>query len=94
MDDVCWGMGDLYMKKRQYAEAECQFRLAHRMVPAQFVPLHRLMRLYLQTGQPDKAKKIAVKIVEQPVKVKTNVTEHIKKEANALLNSEFSSDPF
>jgi O-antigen ligase len=84
---LCCNMGDLYMKKQQYPEAEYLFWQAHNMVPSQFVPLHRLMQLYVKTGQADKAKELAVMIIQQPVKVKTNVTDQIKKEANRIIQS-------
>ncbi|MDR1673003.1 MAG: hypothetical protein LBS09_06045 [Bacteroidales bacterium] len=58
--------------------------IAYRMLPASNVP--GLLAA--------KVKEVAVKIVEQPVKVKTNVTERIKNEANALLNGNLTSDIF
>lgn len=81
-------MGDLYAGMRRYAEAEQCYRLARNMMPAAFVPLQQLMTLYAETEQPEKAKAIAEAIVRQPVKVKTNVTDQIKKEAIDFLEHE------
>ena len=80
-------MGDLLLQEHQYQEAEQSYMLAYHMMPAAFVPLHRLMKLYVKTGQNDKAKAVAESIIQQPVKVKTNVTDRIKNEAIEILKN-------
>lgn len=85
-------MGDLYRKERRYGEAEQHYRLAYYSMPATFVPLHRLMKLYIETEQTDKAKSTAETICRQPVKVKTNVTDRIKREAIEFLNENNNYD--
>jgi len=78
-------MGDMHLKEQRCAEAERCYLLAHDMTPAKLAPLQLLLELYTETGQTEKAKKIAKTIVNQPVKVKTNVTDQIKKEAMDVL---------
>lgn len=80
-------IGNLHFKERRYAEAERCYLLARNMTPAAFAPLQQLMTLYMETGQKDKVRTVAEIIVEQPVKVKTNVTDRIKKEANEFLSN-------
>jgi tetratricopeptide (TPR) repeat protein len=84
---VMCDMGDMYQREGKYELAEKHYLLAHHMVPAKFIPLHKLLTLYVETGQREKTRKTAKKISEKPVKVKTNVTDRIKREAEKILTS-------
>ena len=84
---VMCDMGDLHKKKNEYECAETCYMLAHNMVPAKFVPLQKLLLLYVETEQIEKAYQIAYEILKKPVKVNTNMTDMIKKDAERVLKA-------
>lgn len=62
-------MGELYMEKGDYKQAEYYFQIAKNMIPNRFYPLSQLLRIYDMTHQKGKGTKIAKEILSKKVKV-------------------------
>jgi O-antigen ligase len=83
--DVQMLLADNYSNLKQWDKAENHYIRAADMCPARFLPLSKLMNLYDTTGQNDKAKKMALKIIDKPVKVQSPTVSRIKMEAKERL---------
>ncbi|WP_336838264.1 O-antigen ligase family protein [Sphingobacterium siyangense] len=72
-------LGKVYQSLGQSEEAERSLIKATAMNPKLFVPLSKLMLFYKETGQYEKCREIAGKIIRKPVKIPSKVVENIKK---------------
>lgn len=79
-------MGNNSINLLHYKEAEIHFRLAYNMCPVRFVPLYELMLLYQETGERERAVKIAKEICKKKIKVDSNKVKFIRHEAFKLIN--------
>ena len=79
-------MGDLYLKKGDFINAEKHYKIAAHMCPCKFVPLQSLHEVYLASGNDEKAMSIARIIVDKPMKVPTQSVKLIRYKMKKYLN--------
>lgn len=84
--DIQLLIADSYCQLKDYKQAERHYILASQMCPKLFLPLYELINLYKVIGNEAKAKKIALQILEKPVKVNSPVVDEIKQEMREFLN--------
>lgn len=84
-NDLQLQLADNYLKLKEYKKAENCFLLASNMIPARFIPLYRLAKLYEETNQIIKARKIAKKILAKPIKITSTEIIMIRAEMKELL---------
>lgn len=70
-------LGELYYKQNKYDEAERYFNHAHNMCPVRFLPLYRLFQMYKKIGDKDKARQMGLRILNKPIKVKSETIDNI-----------------
>lgn len=71
-------LGDIYMKKSEFALAESHYKQAALMCPCRFIPLYQLFNLYRKNGNKDKAYFVAQQIDRKPVKISSATVRQIK----------------
>lgn len=62
-------LGDIYLKKEDYAKAESHYKRAAEMIPCRFTPLMALYDTFTALGDEHMAKDIAEHILAKPIKV-------------------------
>jgi len=77
-------LGDSYKELKKHKCAEKAYKTASNMVPNRFYPEYLLAKLYSETGQKEKAKTMAEKIIAKPVKVNSLKIEEIKQEMREI----------
>ncbi len=94
-----WGDYDLQMlmadncrELQQYSDTEKHLKKAAAMCPIKFMPLYRLIELYLETGRKEEARILAQKIVNKKIKIPSPIINSIKNKMRNLLNEPNSSD--
>lgn len=80
-------IGNNYKNMEEYEKAENMYFLAFHTVPNRHYPLYLLMKLYIDSGFPEKAKVIAEILLEKPVKVESTAIEEMLEEARRILDS-------
>lgn len=85
--DLQLQMADNYQKMKQYKEAEKCLILASEMIPNRFIPLYRLAKLYEETNQLPKARKVAKQLINKPVKIMSPDIMNIRVEMQELINN-------
>ena len=80
-------MGNNYKNMGDYEKAENMYYLAFHTVPNRHYPLYLLMKLYTDSGDPEKAKTMAEILLEKPVKVESLAIEEMLEEARKTLDS-------
>ncbi len=97
--DILWADYDLQMlmadnclQLRQYSDTEKHLKKAAAMCPVKFMPLYRLVELYLKTGRKEEARVLAQKILDKKVKIPSLVINSIKIKMRNLLNAPDSLD--
>lgn len=78
--DVQLLLADNYLNRKDYQQAEKCLLLASQMCPNRFLPLYKLVNLYIQTGRQSEASGLAAEIVRKPVKVPSYTIKKIKKD--------------
>ena len=78
-------IGDYYAEQGAFHQAEEYYRIAALMIPTRLTPNYRLWKLYLQQGRGDEAGKIALHILNQPLKVENTFTIRVKNEVRKKL---------
>ena len=63
------------------------------MVPGLLLPKYLLAKLYVESGETEKAKTTALEILNSPVKVKSTATNEIIKEMRNILKSTSEHNP-
>lgn len=63
------------------------YQKGFRVMPNRLYPLHKMMLLYAKTGQQKKARIISKRILSFPVKIESNATKEMKKDALEVWNS-------
>jgi tetratricopeptide (TPR) repeat protein len=84
--DLQLQMADNYQKMKQYNEAEKCLILASEMIPSRFIPLYRLAKLYEETNQNPKARRIAKQLLSKNVKIMSPEIMEIKDEMQEFIN--------
>lgn len=75
----------IYAEQGAFHQAEEYYRIAALMIPTRLTPNYRLWKLYLQQGRGDEAGKIALHILNQPLKVENTFTIRVKNEVRKKL---------
>jgi O-antigen polymerase len=78
-------LGDSYQALKKYDLAEQAYITASDMVPNRMYPKYLLAKMYLNTHDTLKAKQVAKKIIEMPVKVPSQATTQMKNEMVKIL---------
>ncbi|MDR0334250.1 MAG: O-antigen ligase family protein [Dysgonamonadaceae bacterium] len=86
--DVQMLLADNYSNLKQWDKAEAHYLKAADMCPVRFVPLSKLMNLYDAIGQNDKTERMALKIIDKPVKIESSTIRSIKFEAREKINNQ------
>lgn len=79
-------LGNNYKALKQYSNAEKSYLLAYYMTPAKFYPQYLLVKLYDDTGQEEKAIKVAKDLLSKKIKTKSTAINEIKKEMLQIIN--------
>ena len=81
-------LGNSYVGLGEYENAASCFTKASLIMPVKFYPKYRLVKIYQETHQNEKAINLAREIVNMPVKVPSDIITNIKKEMQELLDSQ------
>ena len=89
--DVQMLKADNYKKQHDFYKAKDCYTLASRMCPNRFIPLYELANIYDSINQPDRALKLAIEIVNKPVKIPSatisSIKMKMKKRAEGILTN-------
>ncbi len=80
-------MGDSYKALGQTDKAEKAYLYAYHMIPSRFYPKYLLAKLYDETGQKEKAVKIAKELLNKKVKIQSTAIEEIREEMRKIISS-------
>lgn len=78
-------IGNNYKDMKQYDMAEQAYRRAFSVMPNRLYPLFKLMQLYQDSGNKQKAQTMAKRVVEMKPKVESPATRDMKKKAMNIL---------
>ena len=84
--DLYMFLGNSYKGLNQYEKAERNYLHASFMIPHRFYPKYLLVKLYLDTGQKIKARKLAREMVNMEVKIPSAIVSGIREEMKKILN--------
>lgn len=87
--DVQMLLADNYSQMKEFRKAEHHYLLTSRMCPNRFLPLYHLVKLYDQTGRQDEARRLALQIIDKPIKVPSYTVDKIKREMEEYLQENF-----
>lgn len=79
-------LGTIYHDKLMYDDSVHHYKKAALMCPNRFIPLEKLMDVYMTCGKRSDCYQIAVTIVEKPVKVPSINVQIIKRKAKGIIN--------
>ena len=68
-------------------KAEKAYLHAWQMIPSRFYPKYLLAKLYDETGQKDKAVKVAQELLNKNVKIDSRAIEKIKQEMRTIVEA-------
>lgn len=71
-------LGTIYMRKKEYRQAELHYIKASFMCPCRFIPLYQLFCLYQEQGNESLAYDFAKRIEAKEVKVSSTTVKQIK----------------
>ena len=80
-------MGNNFKEMGDYTKAESMYIRASQIVPNRHYPLYLLMKLYHETGQTEKAKFMALSLINKPVKVQSTAIREMHLEARKIITS-------
>lgn len=86
--DVQMAMGDNHLRLKEPDKALQCYGTASAMCPNRFLPMHRLMTLYAENGQFQKARTAAQQILAMPVKIPSPKVSQIKTSAAKHLSDQ------
>lgn len=86
--DLFLHLGAGYEGIANWDKAIESYEMASRLIPHKFYPKYRLVYLYHQLGERDKAFGLAQNLVRSPAKVNSEVIVQIKSEMRAFVNQE------
>ena len=90
--DLTMLMADNCLKMQRYAEAEQYYRKTSAMCPVKFMPLYKLVELYLTTGRDEEARNLAQKILDKEVKINSLTIHSIKNKMATIIMSATNQD--
>ncbi len=79
-------LGTIYQDKLMYDDAVHHYVRAALMCPNRFIPLEKLMDVYMTCGKRSDSYQIAQTILEKPVKVSSINVQIIKRKAKGIIN--------
>lgn len=79
-------MADNYRQMHQYRDAEACLRRSMYTLPNRHYPVYLLAKLYQETGQSDKAKKMAQMVLDKTAKVNSTAIRQMKIEMQQMLS--------
>lgn len=83
---ICYDIGKCYEKLGNYKKAEEYWEIAANMVPAKFKPKYLIAKMYFENGQKQKAKKIALNLLNnKKVKVYSIEVHQILEELKEII---------
>ena len=77
-------MGKNYQAMREYDMAEANFRKAALIVPNRVYPHYLLMKMYIETGNKEKALESAETVLTKEPKVQSTAIREMREEAEAM----------
>jgi O-antigen ligase len=80
-------LGNSYTGINDLDKAANCFQKASDLMPIKFYPKYRLVKIFIQKGEIEKAKSLAREIIEMKVKIPSEVIKGIRKEMEELLES-------
>ena len=83
-ENYCW-LGEYFLAKKDYKQAETTLRTAADMIPTRIRPKYQLWQLYVETENLPAALEIAQKIINTPVKVESVYTLKVKTQMKKYL---------
>jgi tetratricopeptide (TPR) repeat protein len=84
---VYTALGDSYKATGQNIKAERAYLHAWYMNPSRFYPKYLLAKLYDESGQTAKAKRIAIELLKKEIKVESTAVKQIKDEMQNIINN-------
>lgn len=81
-------LGELYEQVGEVRKAESSYLKASCMCPNRFLPLYRLVKLCVKSGNDSEALLIANKILEKPIKIPSHTIDVIRKEMKEYVEKE------
>ncbi len=78
-------MGNNYKDMKHYDLAEQAYNKAFSVMPNRLYPLYQLMLLYQDSGNRQKAKAMAKRVIEMKPKIESRLTKEMKEKAKELL---------
>ena len=78
-------IGNYYADKGRYEHAEKYYKKAAFMIPTRLMPNYLLWKLYLHQGRSNEAEKMALYILNQPLKVENTFTIRVKNEVRKAM---------
>jgi tetratricopeptide (TPR) repeat protein len=82
-------MGKNHQALKRYGEAEKCFLKATHIVPNRMYPYYLLAKMYLESGQKEKAGKMASIVLTKEPKVHSTAVEEMRREMKRLLGCKF-----
>jgi tetratricopeptide (TPR) repeat protein len=79
-------MGKNYQAMKEYELAEASLQKSTRIVPNRLYPWYLLMKLYIETGEDEKARKMADIVLTKEPKVQSTAVKEMRKEAGRVKN--------
>ncbi len=79
-------LGDSYRELKKIDKAEESYLQAYYMVPHKFYPKYKLVKMYYEIGEYNKAKKLAYELLQKEVKVNSKAISEIKEELLKILD--------
>lgn len=78
-------MGNNYKDMKHYELAEQAYHKAFAVMPNRLYPLYQLMLLYSESGDKQKEKAMARRVIDMKPKIESPATRDMKKNAEELL---------
>ncbi|TAJ10998.1 hypothetical protein DMA11_18350 [Marinilabiliaceae bacterium JC017] len=79
-------LGESYKALKEYEKAEKAYLAAFYMVPHKFYPKYLLAKMYVESGQKEKAIQTARELMEKKIKVQSTAIQQIKDEMQKILD--------
>jgi hypothetical protein len=79
--------GNNFLKLKKYDLAEEAYRKANYVTPCKQYPLYLLAKLYMQKGEIERARNLALKLVNKPLKIKTEANMDMIQEMTIFISS-------
>lgn len=79
-------LGDSQKALGKIGKAEKAYLYAWQMIPSRFYPKYLLAKLYDETGQKEKAVKIAYELLNKEVKIESDAIEEMKQEMRSIIS--------